>query len=80
MTGNETGRAETEQFKNVLVTSFVNGFNLQSHVEIVHRFASFLDPRSKQMSFENNEMKNHTTISIGNMIWKTFLKRNYRKC
>ncbi|KOC62788.1 Zinc finger BED domain-containing protein 1, partial [Habropoda laboriosa] len=65
---NYVGRSETEQFKNVLVTSLTNKFKLNSNIETVHGLASFLDPRSKQLSFENNEKKKLITAAISNII------------
>ncbi|KOC63914.1 Zinc finger BED domain-containing protein 1 [Habropoda laboriosa] len=76
---NDVGRSETEQFKSVLVTSLTNRytlpslrgalqFKLNSNIETVHGLASFLDPRSKQLSFENNEKKNLITVVISNII------------
>ncbi|KOC61204.1 Zinc finger BED domain-containing protein 1 [Habropoda laboriosa] len=65
---NDVGRSETEQFKSVLVTSLTNRFKLNSNIETVHGLASFLDPRSKQLSFENNEKKKLITAAISNII------------
>ena len=51
-----------------MVTSLTNRFQLNSKVETVHGFASFLDPRSKQLSFINNEKKSLITVAISNII------------
>lgn len=65
---NITGRPDTEKFKNILVVSLTDRFNLNSNKETVHSLASFLDPRSKQLTFEDNEKKNLIKIAIDNMI------------
>ena len=57
-----------EKFKNVSVTSLTNRFQLNSNIATVHGFASFLDPRSKQLSFVNNEKKSLITVAISNII------------
>ena len=51
-----------------MVTSLTNRFQLNSKIEAVHGFASFLDPRSKQLSFINNEKKSLITVAISNII------------
>ncbi|XP_034174846.1 E3 SUMO-protein ligase ZBED1-like [Osmia lignaria lignaria] len=65
---NDFETAETKHFKNILKTSLINRFNLNSHFETVHRIASFLDPRSKELSFESNEVKNIIKTSIRDMM------------
>ena len=59
-----------------MVTSLTNRFQLNSKIEAVHGFASFLDPRSKQLSFINNEKKSLITVAISNIIENIEIVKN----
>jgi hypothetical protein len=59
--------AETN-FKIILKTSLINSFNVDSHFETAYRIASFLVPRSKDLSFESHEMKDKIRISVRGMM------------
>ncbi|XP_012145951.2 E3 SUMO-protein ligase ZBED1-like isoform X1 [Megachile rotundata] len=65
---NDSDITETKHFKNILKASLVNRFNLDSRFETVHRIASFLDPRSKELSFESKEVRNVIKISVHDMM------------
>jgi hypothetical protein len=65
---NDSDTAETNKFKRILKTSLINRFNVGSYFETVYRIASFLDPRSKDLSFESNEMKDKIRISVRGMM------------
>lgn len=41
---------------------------MDSRLETVHRIASFLDPRSKELSFESKEVRNIIKISVHDMM------------
>ena len=50
-----------------MVTFLTNRIQLNSKIETLHGFASFMDPRSKQLSFINNEKKSLITLAISNI-------------
>lgn len=68
---NDISRSETEQFKCDLMISLANRFKLNSNIEIVHKFALFLNPRNNNnyylKQFDINEKKNFITVVISNI-------------
>ena len=65
---NDWDTVEAKEFKNILRTSLARRFDIHSYCENVHQIACFLDPRSKDLTFENIEIKNIIINSIRNRI------------
>jgi hypothetical protein len=65
---NDSDTAETNNFKRILKTSLMNRFTADSRFETVYHVASFLHPRSKDLSFLPNEMKDKIRISVCGMM------------
>ena len=65
---NNADSDHSRQFKNTLQISFQNRFALETDLENVHRIASFLDPRSKQLTFETADIKTKVHNYIKNIL------------
>ena len=67
---------EAKEFKNILRTSLARRFDIYSYSESAHQIACFLDPRSKDLTFENIEVKNIIINSIRNRIRNLSINEN----